>query len=258
VEVQRTVQLAPSWLVRHPISQGQWKSVVEGVEAVERELEPSPGKANPDSLWDLYGQPGELAVDSVSWNDSEEWLRRLNRWLSEQWLLLGGAGEPLQLALPGEGQWEAACRARTATPFHFGDTLDARWASFDASYVFGLSRKGEKAKQPGVNGGCGLVNRYGLAEMHGQLFEWCGDSWHPNPVGDGWRADGLPWGGEDRDLAKRGSGQRGWKLLRGGSWISIPLICRAAYRSSYYPAIVNASYGVRPCCLLPPGSLLGF
>ncbi|MEB3354774.1 MAG: SUMF1/EgtB/PvdO family nonheme iron enzyme [Cyanobacteriota bacterium] len=258
VEAERRVELAPFWLVRHPISQRQWQAVVKVVEPVERELEASPGKAKPDSLWDLYGQPGELAVDSVSWNDSEEWLRRLNRWLSEQWLLLGGAGEPLQLALPGEGQWEAACRAQTATPFHFGDTLDARWAHYNATYVFGLGRKGPKGIQPGVNGGCGLVNRYGLAEMHGQLYEWCGDSWHPNPVGDGWRVDGLPWGGEDRDLAKRGSGQRGWKLLRGGSWIFDPLICRAAIRLSDFPDHDGTDIGLRPCCCpSPPGSLLG-
>ena len=261
VEAERRVELAPFWLLRHPISQRQWQAVVkavEAVEAVERELDESPGGAKAESLWDLYGQPGELAVNQVSWNDSQEWLRRLNRWLSEQWLVLGGGGKPLQLALPGEGQWEAACRAGTATPFHFGDTLDARWARYDASYVFGLGRKGAKAKQPGVNGGCGLVNRYGLGEMHGQLFEWCGDSWHPNPVGDGWRADGLPWGGEDRDLAKRGSGQRGWKMLRGGSWFLAPHFCRAAVRFSYGPGGDGPDVALRPCCCpSPPGSLLG-
>ena len=258
LEAERRVELTPFWLLRHPISQRQWLAVVKAVEAVERELDESPGGAKAESLWDLYGQPGELAVNQVSWNDCQEWLRRLNRWLSEQWLVLGGTGEPLQLALPGEGQWEAACRAGTATPFHFGDTLDARWARYDASYVFGLGRKGAKAKQPGVNGGCGLVNRYGLAEMHGQLYEWCGDSWHPNPVGQGWRADGLPWEGEDADLSQRESGQRGWKLLRGGSWIDYPPFCRAASRDGNAPDVVDASFGLRPCCCpSPPGSLLG-
>ncbi len=258
LEAERRVELAPFWLLRHPISQRQWLAVVKAVEAVERELDESPGGAKAESLWDLYGQPGELAVNQVSWNDCQEWLRRLNRWLSEQWLVLGGTGEPLQLALPGEGQWEAACRAGTATPFHFGDTLDFRWARYDAPVVFGLGRKGAMAKQPGVNGGCGLVNRYGLAEMHGQLLEWCGDSWHPNPVGEGWHADGLPWEGEDGDLAQRESGQRGWKLLRGGSWLSYPLLCRAAFRNSYSPYYVAPLIGLRPgCCPSPPGSLLG-
>jgi formylglycine-generating enzyme required for sulfatase activity len=258
VEVERRVELAPFWLLRHPISQRQWQAVVKAVEAVERELEESPAGAKAESLWDLHGQPGGLAVNQVSWFDCQEWLRRLNRWLGAQWVDLDGVGEPPQLVLPGDGQWEAACRAGTATPFHFGDTLDARWARYDASYVFGLGRKGPKLKQPGLNGGCALVNRYGLAEMHGQLYEWCADSWHPNPVGEGWHADGLPWEGEDGDLARRESGQRGWKLLRGGSWINLPHDCRAAGRNSVIPVTGVTSFGLRPCCCpSPPGSLLG-
>jgi len=258
LEAQRTVQLAPCWLVRHPISQGQWQAVVEGVAALERELEASPGKANPGSLWEIHGQPGDLAVDSVNWHDCQEWLRRLNRWLGQEWAALGGQGVAPRLALPGEGQWEAACRAGTATPFYFGDTLDAHWARYNASVVFGPGRKGPKLRQPGVNGGCGLVNRYGLAEMHGQLFEWCEDSWHPNPVGQGWPADGQPWRGEDRDLARRESGQRGWKLLRGGSWFGVPHDCRAAYRLGVSPVNDGPNVGFRPCCCpSPPGSLLG-
>ncbi len=258
VEAERRVELAPFWLLRHPISQRQWQAVVKAVELVERELDESPGGAKAESLWDLHGQPGELGVNQVSWFDCQEWLRRLNRWLGSQWVELDGVGEPPQLALPGEGQWEAACRAGTATPFHFGDTLDARWARYDASDVFGLGRKGPKLKQPGVNGGCALVNGYGLLEMHGQLYEWCSDSWHPNPVGEGWHVDGLPLAEEDGDLARRESGQRGWKLPRGGSWFNVPHFCRAASRNCGSPVSDVAFIGLRPCCCpSPPGSLLG-
>jgi formylglycine-generating enzyme required for sulfatase activity len=77
-------------------------------------------------------------------------------------------------------------------------------------------------------------------------------------VGEGWRADGLPWEGEDGDLAQRESGQRGWKLLRGGSWILNPLNCRAANRDSGNPDNDGTFIGLRPCCCpSPPGSLLG-
>jgi formylglycine-generating enzyme required for sulfatase activity len=255
VEARRTVQLAPFWLVRHPISQGQWQAVVEGVAEVDWELEPSPGKANPDSLWERHGQPGQLAVDSVSWHDCREWLQRLNRWLGQEWAALGGQGVAPQLALPSEGNWEAACRAGAHTPFHFGDTLDARWARYDASVVFGLGRKGPKVKQPGVSGGVGLVNRYGLAEMHGQLYEWCADTWHPNPVGEGWPANGLVWVGEDGDLGRRESRQRDWKLLRGGSCRDDPGHCRAAFRLSYGPGNREPFTGLRPGCWLSPPRL---
>jgi formylglycine-generating enzyme required for sulfatase activity len=257
VEAPRRLLLEAFALVRQPISQGQWRAVVEAVGPIERELEESPGAAKPESLWDQHGQPGELAVDNVSWHQSREWLQRLNRWLQEQWPELGGSGEAPQLALPSENQWEGACRAGAATPFHFGDTLDGSWARYDASTTFARGRKGAKTKQTGLNGASGLVNRWGLAELHGQLYEWCEDGWHPNLVGEGHPKDGEPWHEEDGDFVRRESGQRGWKLLRGGSWFDEPLDCRAAGRLSSVPAGVFTFNGVRPCCLLPPGSLLG-
>jgi formylglycine-generating enzyme required for sulfatase activity len=231
--------------------------VVEAVGEIERELDGAPGKANPESLWERHGQPGELAVDSVSWYQGREWLGRLNRWLKEQWPALGGIDEAPQLALPSENQWEGACRAGAATPFHFGDTLDGSWARYDASYTFGRGRKGSKPKQPWLNGSSGLVNRWGLAELHGQLYEWCEDSWHPNPLGQGHPEDGDPWHAEDEELMRRQSGQRDWKLLRGGSWLNEPLDCRAAFRDSSHPELDGTRNGLRPCCPTSPGSPLG-
>jgi formylglycine-generating enzyme required for sulfatase activity len=257
VEARRRVRLEAFALVRQPISQGQWRAVVEAVGPIERELEESPGAAKPESLWDQHGQLGELAVDNVSWRQSREWLQRLNCWLQEYWPVLGGSGEASQLALPCENQWEGACRAGSATPFHFGDTLDGSWARYNGSFIFGRGRKGVKTKQQGLNGASGLVNRWGLAELHGQLFEWCEDSWHPNPVAEGHPEDGEPWREEDRDLVRRESGQLSWKLLRGGSWFGEPHGCRAAFRYSFHPADITPQVGFRPCCLLPAGSLLG-
>jgi formylglycine-generating enzyme required for sulfatase activity len=257
VEALRPVRLAAFALVRHPISQGQWRAVVEAVGQIDRVLDDIPGASNSESLWERYGQPLELAVDSVSWHQGREWLHRLNYCLKEQWPELCGSGMVPQLALPSENQWEGACRAGTTTPFHFGDTLDASWARYDASTSFGHGRKGAKAKQPWVNGASGLVNRWGLADLHGQLLEWCEDSWHPNAVGEGHPEDGEPWRGDDGDLVRRESGQRGWKLLRGGSWFSVPVDVRAAFRNSYNPGVPNTNIGLRPCCPSPPGSLLG-
>jgi formylglycine-generating enzyme required for sulfatase activity len=61
----------------------------------------------------------------------------------------------------------------------------------------------------------------------------------------------------DPDLEALGTAQKELKLLRGGSWFLDPRNCRAANRNSIHPAFVNPFNGVRPCCLLPPGSLLG-
>jgi formylglycine-generating enzyme required for sulfatase activity len=259
VEARRRVWLEAFAQVRQPISQGQWRVVVEAVGAIEHELDGAPGAAKPESLWDQYGQPGELAVDNVSWNMSQEWLRRLNRWLQKRWPEQGYGGEVPELALPSENQWEGACRGGAATPFHFGDTLDGSWARYNSSIVFGQGRKeeGERVKQPWVSGTSGLVNRWGLAELHGQLYEWCEDSWHPNPVAEGHPEDGQPWREEDGDLVRRESGQRSWKLLRGGSWLHAPHFARSAVRDCSHQDFPPSYLGVRPGCFSPPGSLLG-
>ena len=259
VEALRVVRLEAFALVRQPISQGQWRAVVEAVGEIELPLDTAPGAAKPESLWELHGQTGDLPVDSVKWQQGREWLGRLNHWLLEKWAGLGSCVEVPQLALPSENQWEGACRAGTATPFHFGDTLDGSWARYDSTAKpFGLGRKGtSKPKRQWINGFSGLVNRWGLGEMHGQLLEWCEDGWHPNPVGEGRPDDGKPWGEEDEELVRLKSTQKGWKEMRGGAWIAIPLSCRAADRSPYPSASEIAFGGLRPCCLLPPGSLLG-
>jgi formylglycine-generating enzyme required for sulfatase activity len=253
VEEQRTVNLKAFALVRNPLSQAQWRAVA-ALPSLERDISQAPGTYEAKGLWESYAEPSGLAVDSVSWNDCEEWLQRLNLWLKEQWPELGGQGEAPQLALPSESQWEAACRAGDSTPFHFGDTLDASWANYDGNYTYGPGRKGAFRQRPVPLGFFGLVNRWGLAEMHGQLLEWCADQWHRDPVA-GSAGDGSPVEGPDSEL--EGNQEHSYRLLRGGSWIGTPHVARAAFRVGGLPDGVNTDVGVRPGCFSPPGSLLG-
>jgi formylglycine-generating enzyme required for sulfatase activity len=253
VEVQRTVNLKAFALVRHPLTQDQWR-VVAALPRLESDINPTPGTYEARGLWESYAQPMGLAVDSVSWNDCQEWLRRLNRWLVVHWQEQGGQGEAPQLALPSESQWEAACRAGAGTPFHFGDTLDSIWANVDGNYTYGTGRKGAYRQRPVPVGFFGLVNRWGLAEMHGQLLEWCADQWHRDPLA-GSTGDGSPL--EDPDADLEGNQEQAFRLLRGGSWIDYPRYARAAFRYGNPPVTVYTDVGVRPSCFSPPGSLLG-
>jgi formylglycine-generating enzyme required for sulfatase activity len=253
VEIQRTVKLKAFALVRHPLTQAQWR-VVAALPRLERDISSAPGTYDAKGLWESYAQPSNLAVDSVTWYDCQEWLRRLNRWLVVHWQEQGGQGEAPQLALPSESQWEVACRAGSGTPFHYGDTLDASWANVDGNYTYGTGRKGAYRQRPVPVGFFGLVNRWGLAEMHGQLLEWCADQWHRDPLA-GSTGDGSPL--EDPDADLEGNQEQAFRLLRGGSWTDSPHYARAAFRCSFRPVTVHASVGVRPGCFSPPGSLLG-
>ncbi|MFN7740485.1 MAG: SUMF1/EgtB/PvdO family nonheme iron enzyme [Cyanobacteriota bacterium] len=252
VEAERKLGLKAFALVRHPLSQAQWRAVA-ALPRLERDLSLSPGTYKPDGLWESHAQPGGLAVNSVSWHGCQEWLQRLNLWLKEQWSELGGEGDAPVFCLPSESQWEAACRAGTSTPFHFGDTLDVSWANYRGDYIYGLGREGSLRQRVVPIGAFGLVNRWGLAEMHGQLLEWCVDQWHRDPVA-GSAGDGSPLEGPDPEL--EGNQEQTMRLLRGGSWLNVPHGARAAMRGGNLPGILDADVGVRPGCFSPPGLFL--
>jgi len=242
VEEQRPVTVPPFAMARFPISQAQWRSLAGPGHQREggRELQPDPAQH----------KGADLPVENVSWLDCSEWLKRLNRWLSEQWASLGLAGELPRLDLPSETLWEVACRAgaTNSTPFHFGDTLDAAWANYNGSpdYVYPGGRPGPYLQRPSPVGAYGLVNDWGLADLHGNVWEWCTDLWHPSPQGR--PVDGQAWMEPFEALPL----EQQRRLRRGGSWINGPHDCRSAYRDGSRPADRGVNLGFRVCCL-PPG-----
>ena len=104
-------------------------------------------------------------------------------------------------------------------------------------------------------GSFGLVNHWGLAEMHGQMWEWCGDQWQPDPSGEGWPSDGRPWQGFKPTQEVPGPIQMYKRLLRGGSWNDNPRFCRSACRFGSHPDRCDNNVGFRVCCL-PQGHIL--
>jgi eukaryotic-like serine/threonine-protein kinase len=156
-----------------------------------------------------------LPVESVNWQDAQEFCRRLSDKTNHSY------------GLPSEAQWEYACRAGTTTPFHFGKTIDAEIANYraeDSNYsgkydqgAFGLFRK-----QTTPVGSMRVSNAFGLYDMHGNVWEWCEDDWHDDY--EEAPTDGSAW------IASTSS-QNSLKVLRGGSWFFNPRYCRSACRS---------------------------
>jgi formylglycine-generating enzyme required for sulfatase activity len=186
-EAQHGVTLTRGFhLAAHPVTQAQWQAVMGG---------------NPSKF------PGrDRPVEGVSWDDCREFCRRL------------GEKEEGTYRLPTEAEWEHACRAGSAGPFHTGSALTARQANFNA---------------PGGTTAVGTfpANAWGLADMHGNVYEWCADHYGDYP--EGHVSD--PAGPADGDA----------RVLRGGSWLSAACCCRSAYRYWADPATRSAHIGFR-------------
>jgi formylglycine-generating enzyme required for sulfatase activity len=169
-------------------------------------------------------------VEQVSWDQAMEFCRRLSQRTG------------LAFTLPSEAQWEYACRAGTTTPFAFGDTITPEFANYDGTRSYVDGPKGQfRAETTDV--ASFPANAWGLHDMHGNVWEWCLDTWHGSY--EGAPTDGSPW--------LTGTDSR--KLLRGGSSDFILRNCRSAYRSHDLPDFAFDGVGFRVVCL-PQGPSL--
>jgi formylglycine-generating enzyme required for sulfatase activity len=123
-------------------------------------------------------------------------------------------------------------------------------ANYDASETYGNGLKGKNRKQT-TPVGMFPANAWGLQDMHGNVWEWCLDDWHGSY--EGAPVDGSAWmDGAEGQSSKREGGRR---LLRGGSWSSIPGFCRSADRDHFRPVTASLVIGFRVVCL-PQGPSL--
>ena len=215
---QHKVTIKPFFMGKYQVTQAQWK-VLASLPKVNRDLKPDPSSFKGD----------DLPVETVSWEDAVEFCQRLSKQTKREY------------RLPSEAEWEYACRARTTTPFYFGETITGDLANYDASYTYANEPKGEYREKTTPVGNF-PPNAFGLYDMHGNVWEWCEDDWHDNY--EGAPKDGSAWISENDSI----------KVVRCGSWIEAPVFCRSAYRFSGFPDDPFISIGFRVACSVP-GSL---
>ena len=197
-----------------PITQAQWQAIAATAK-IDIYLETNPSRFKGD----------ELPVESVNWYEATEFCKRLSRETKREY------------RLPSEAEWEYACRAGTKTPFHFGETITADLANYRATETYADEPTGEYRQQTTPVGQF-PPNAFGLYDMHGNVWEWCADTWHDN-YKDAPR-NGSVW-------IKYGADNR--SPLRGGSWFDDPYHCRSAYRFHYLRRGSFYSYlGFRVVC----------
>lgn len=218
---QHKVTVSQFFMAKYPVTQAQWRVVV-GMPPVNQELDREPSHFKGD----------RRPVEQVSWDDAVEFCDRLTVHTNRQY------------RLPTEAEWEYACRAETTTPFHFGDTLSTDYANYDGADekygAYGPGSRGENRGETTPVDHFEGANKYGLCDMHGNVWECCQDHWHANY--DDAPTDGSAWV-RDGDASRR--------VCRGGSWIDYPRYCRSAYRSNLNPDDRFNAIGFRVVCSAP-------
>ena len=201
---QHLVTIKPFLLSRFLITQGQWKTVV--------------GKLPPCRF-----KGDSLPVDRVSWKDAHKFCERLSHKSGRHY------------RLPSETQWEYACRAGTSTPFSFGETLTVEVANFNGEHTFGMEPRGFY-RHVTTEGGTFAPNPFGLYDMHGNLWEWCADTWLDD------------YSSSPRDGSSYQDNASRYRVARGGSWHEPPGLCRSATRLRMLESDADEFTGFRVVC----------
>lgn len=197
----RTVSVQPFLLAKTELTQGAWRAVM---------------KSTPWRGLNFARSGDAFPATDISWDDVQTYCKRTG------------------LRAPSEAEWEYACRAGTTTRFSFGDDEsvlgDYAWIESNTWDTGERYVRPVASKKP---------NPWGFYDMHGHVWEWCEDRWHPSY--DGAPADARPWLDGDGPM----------RVQRGGSWLYGPWNCRSASRIRNVPTFRNGHLGFRPACSLP-------
>lgn len=199
---QHEVRIARPFAVgRFEVTYGQWKAcVADGACRSEDQLESTGrfGKRRDGQTVDAG------PVTMVSWRHAKTYVA----WLSRL------TGKPYRLL--SEAEWEYAARAGTTTRWFCGD---------DPSCLDGVAWYRANSGKRTHPVGSKRANAFGLHDVHGSLWEWVEDCWHPDyrgapSDGGGWKTDTT--GKVCSDFADH--------VLRGGAWSSTAWTLRIANR----------------------------
>ena len=255
------------WMGETEVTQGQWKQLMAGetvVDLARKALQDDREymiadkkqtfreylrKSKFDDPQEICGDVSDdVPVYYVSWEDAVRFCRKLTAKESAE----GRIPDGYEYRLPTEAEWEYACRARTTSALPNGRNIrilgkcnapaldDIAWYGGNSSRGFdgrGWDTSNWPEKQ--YSGGSAAPrevkgkqpNNWGLYDMIGNVWEWCGD----------WYGEYSYGSAADPTGVERGA----YRVYRGGSWNNHARSCRSADRDGCEPSYRSLSLGFR-------------
>ena len=159
-----------------------------------------------------YFKGDNLPVERVSWNDVQEFLRKLNAMTGKRY------------RLPTEAEWEFAARGGNSSrgyKYSGGNSLGSVAWYYDNS---GSRTHAVGTKSP---------NELGIYDMSGNVLEWCQDWYNSSYYGSSPRTN------------PQGPNSGSYRVNRGGSWSDFARFCRVSYRLFNTPGYRCHNLGFR-------------
>ena len=176
---------------KYEVTQAQWKVVMGN---------------NPSNFTGCDDCP----VENVSWNDVQDFIRKLNAQTGKNY------------RLPTEAEWEYAAKGgKSSKGYTYSGSNDLN------AVAWNIDNSGSKTHAVGGK----QANELGVCDMTGNVWEWCSD-WY-----------GTYNSFSETNPTGASSGQ--YRALRGGSWRNSAIICRSALRYWNNPGSRYNCYGFR-------------
>lgn len=157
-----------------------------------------------------YFKGAKRPVENVSWNDCQDFIRKLNAMTGKKF------------RLPTEAEWEYAAR---------GGNNSRKYKYAGSSTIGSVAWYDVNSNSKTHNVGSKAANELGLYDMSGNVWEWCQD----------W--SGSYSSGSQTNPTGPSSGSL--RVYRGGSWGSYEGDCRVSGRYGRSPGFRNYGIGLR-------------